>query len=67
MFAKERINTHSVLYVRSHSRGTRRSRVPEHWVTQDQYHRMHDMNPATCLLSHTYCPKCFTKFMARVA
>ena len=43
------------------------SRVSERWVTQDMYHQMHDTNPAKCLLSHTYCPKCFTKFMARVA
>jgi len=43
------------------------SRNSERWVTQVLYRQMHDINPANCLLSHTYCPRCFTKFMARVA
>ena len=40
---------------------------PERWVTQDHYHESHGVNPANCLLSHTYCPECFTQFMEQAA
>ena len=33
----------------------------ERWVTPRTYRTTHGMNPADCPLTHTYCPKCFTK------
>lgn len=32
----------------------------ERWVTQRTYRKTHGVNPADCLLTHTYCPACFT-------
>lgn len=45
---------------------TEASPAPEHWVTQEMYHQVHGVNPANCLLSHTYCPECFAQFMNRM-
>ena len=39
---------------------------PERWVTQETYRQVHGVNPAHCLLSHTYCPECFAEFMDRM-
>ena len=33
----------------------------ERWVTPRTYRMTHGVNPADCLLTHTYCPTCFTK------
>jgi hypothetical protein len=33
----------------------------ERWVTLRTYRKTHGMNPADFPLTHTYCPKCFTK------
>jgi hypothetical protein len=35
----------------------------EHWVTQRTYRQTHGVKLADFPLTHTYCPKCFTKFM----
>ena len=35
----------------------------EHWVTQRTYRHTHCVKLANSLLTHTYCPKCYTKFM----
>ena len=35
----------------------------ERWVTPWTYRTTHGVNPADFSLIHTYCPKCFTKFM----
>ena len=45
---------------------TKASPAPERWVTQKMYHQTHGVNSDTCLLSHTYCPECFTQFMDRM-
>ena len=45
---------------------TRSSLHREHWVTERTYRKTHGVNPADCLLTHTYCPKCFTQVMARI-
>jgi hypothetical protein len=39
----------------------------ERWVTQRVYRKTHGMNPADCLLTHTYCPGCFTQVMDRMS
>ena len=39
----------------------------EHWVTQRTLRMTHDVNPANCLLTHTYCPGCFTQVMDRIS
>jgi hypothetical protein len=31
------------------------------WVTQRTYRETHGVNPTELVLTHTYCPKCFTK------
>jgi hypothetical protein len=36
------------------------------WVTERTYRKTHGVNPADCLLTHTYCPKCFTQVMDRI-
>ena len=36
----------------------------EHWVTQRTYRQTHGVKLANVPLTHTYCPTCFTKFMA---
>lgn len=33
----------------------------ECWVTPRTYRTTHGVNPADCLLTHTYCQTCFTK------
>lgn len=33
------------------------------WVTQRTLQMTHGVNPADCLLTHTYCPACFTHVM----
>ena len=38
----------------------------EHWVTQRTYQQTHGVNPTDCLLTHTYCPECFTQVMDRM-
>jgi hypothetical protein len=38
----------------------------ERWVTQRAYRQTHGVNPADCLLTHTYCPQCFTQVMDRI-
>ena len=38
----------------------------ERWVTQRKYRKTHGANPADCLLTHTYCLKCFTKVQETV-
>ena len=38
----------------------------ERWVTQRKYREIHGGNPADCLLTHTYCPQCFTQVMKRI-
>jgi hypothetical protein len=38
----------------------------ERWVTQRTYRKTHGVNPADCLLTHTYCPECFTQVMDRI-
>ncbi len=39
----------------------------ERWVTQRSYRKTHGVNPADCLLTHTYCPGCFTRVMDRMS
>jgi hypothetical protein len=36
------------------------------WVTQRTYRKTHGVNPASCLQTHTYCPKCLTQVMATI-
>src|SRR5512141_1735543 len=36
----------------------------EHWVTERRYRQTHDVKLAKLSLTHTYCPPCFTKFVA---
>jgi hypothetical protein len=38
----------------------------ERWVTQRKYRQTYGVNPADCLLTHTYCPDCFTQVMDRI-
>lgn len=38
----------------------------ERWVTQRTYRKTHGAMPADCVLTHTYCPNCFTQFMDRM-
>lgn len=38
----------------------------ERWVTQQMLRVTHGVNPADCLLTHTYCPVCFTQVMDRI-
>lgn len=40
---------------------TRLTQGCEHWVTKRAYRETHDVNPIDFPLTHTYCPKCFTK------
>ncbi len=39
----------------------------ERWVTQRTFRNTHDVDPAGCLLTHTYCPECFVQFMGTVS
>jgi len=32
----------------------------ERWMTAQIYRKTYHVNPTTCLLTHTYCQKCFT-------
>jgi hypothetical protein len=38
----------------------------EHWVTPGTFQMTYGVNPADCLLTHTYCPACFTPVMDRI-
>ena len=38
----------------------------EHWVTQRTYRKTHVGNPADYVLTHTYCPGCFTQVMETI-
>jgi hypothetical protein len=38
----------------------------ERWVTQRTFRKMHGVHPDNCLLTHTYCPACFTQVMDRI-
>ena len=38
----------------------------ERWVTQRTFQKMHGVRPDNCLLTHTYCPACFTQVMDRI-
>jgi len=42
---------------------TRVSLDHERWVTRRTYLKTHGVNPADCVLAHTYCPSCFTQVM----
>ncbi len=33
----------------------------DRWVRQRTYRETHGVNPTEVALTHTYCPKCFTK------
>lgn len=33
----------------------------ERWVTRRAYRRTYGAMPADCVLTHTYCPNCFTQ------
>jgi len=33
------------------------------WVTRRTFRKTHGVSPADCLLTHTYCPGCFTRVM----
>ncbi|NWF74212.1 MAG: hypothetical protein HXY51_14400 [Nitrospirae bacterium] len=35
----------------------------EHWVTPRTYRQTHGVQVANFPLTHTFCPRCFTKFM----
>lgn len=35
----------------------------ERWVTPRTYRKIHGVHPTDCLLTHTYCPACFTQVM----
>jgi hypothetical protein len=37
----------------------------ERWVTQRTFQKLHGVYPENCLLTHTYCPACFTQVMDR--
>ena len=45
---------------------TRPSLDQARWVTQRTLQMTHGVNPADCLLTHTYCPVCFTQVMDRM-
>lgn len=36
------------------------------WVTRQTFRKTYGVNPADCLLTHTYCPGCFTRVMERM-
>jgi len=36
------------------------------WITQRTYRQAHGVNPNDFLLTHTYCPACFTKVLAAI-
>jgi len=38
----------------------------EHWVAQRTYRQTYGVKLDKCPLTHTYCPKCYTKFMGTV-
>lgn len=38
----------------------------ERWVSQRTYRKTQGVNPSDCLLTHTYCPKCFTQLTDRM-
>ena len=38
----------------------------ERWVTQQVFRKTHGLYLGKCLLTHTYCPACFTQVMDRI-
>ena len=38
----------------------------ERWVTRRTYRKTHGAMPDDCVLTHTYCPNCFTQVMDRM-
>jgi hypothetical protein len=38
----------------------------DRWVTQRTFRKMHGVHPDNCLLTHTYCPACFTQVVDRI-
>ena len=38
----------------------------ERWVTQRTFRNAQGVHPDNCLLTHTYCPACFTQVMDRI-
>lgn len=38
----------------------------ERWVTRRAYRKTHGAKSAGCVLTHTYCPNCFTQVMDRI-
>ena len=34
---------------------------PDRWVTRQKYREVHGVHPAEHVLTHTYCPQCFTQ------
>ncbi|MDF0644423.1 MAG: hypothetical protein P0111_10355 [Nitrospira sp.] len=42
------------------------SSAPERWVTSRIYEATHQIDPREYLFTHTYCPKCYHKFMSKL-
>lgn len=42
------------------------SHVPTGWITQRKYRKRHGVNPDDRLLTHGYCPECFTLVRDRI-
>lgn len=40
---------------------TRCSTGRDRWVTRRKYREVHGVHPAEHVLTHTYCPECYTK------
>jgi len=38
----------------------------ERWITQQTFRKTHGGHQDDCLLTHTYCPACFTQVMDRI-
>jgi len=38
----------------------------ERWVPRRTYQKTHGAMPDDCVLTHTYCPNCFTQVMERM-
>ena len=45
---------------------TGRSHDYRRWVTRRTYQKTHGAIPADYVLTHTYCPNCFARFMDRM-
>ena len=35
------------------------------WIEHQTYQKRHGVDPDHCLLTHTYCPSCFTEMMEK--